>query len=172
MDSGIYVIASPSGKAYIGSSKRLEKRKKEHFRELSLGNHHCHALQKAYDKYKEKMTFVIIQYCEVSELIRNEQFWIDHSHFIWVEIYNSSMLADRIDFSTETRNRMRAAKIGKKLNLSKEQYEKRLRQLDDARSKRENKPPSEETKVKMSEAGKKAWQKKQKRAKTVNRRKA
>ena len=52
MKGFIYKITNKeNGKFYIGSTIDISKRKKEHFRLLKKGEHHCFHLQRAYEKY-------------------------------------------------------------------------------------------------------------------------
>lgn len=78
--SGIYrIINIVNGKFYIGSSKNLEKRKKEHFRELKANKHANAKLQHAYNKYgKDSFKFEILEHVvDVSSLLNTEQKWLD-----------------------------------------------------------------------------------------------
>jgi group I intron endonuclease len=78
MKSGIYKIESPSGNFYVGSSKNIEKRWREHTRDLNRGRHHNTALQRAADCYGiERIKFCIIEECDESNLIAREQHHID-----------------------------------------------------------------------------------------------
>ena len=48
--SGIYALHNnKSGKVYIGQTKDLSRREKDHFRELRKGTHHNKYLQRAYN---------------------------------------------------------------------------------------------------------------------------
>ena len=52
MESGIYCIINKiNNKIYIGQSKNLLKRRKEHKKGLKFGTHHNDHLQKAYNNY-------------------------------------------------------------------------------------------------------------------------
>jgi len=65
MKAYIYIIKNlVNSKVYVGSSKRPNKRKWEHFSSLNKGKHpSCH-LQKAYSKYgREFFEFSIIEEC-------------------------------------------------------------------------------------------------------------
>ena len=79
--SGIYKIwskASPS--AYIGSAIDLKIRERQHFSKLAAGKHPNIHLQRAWNKYgAASFIFEIIETVEsASDLLRREQFWIDH----------------------------------------------------------------------------------------------
>jgi group I intron endonuclease len=50
-NAGVYVISSPSGKRYVGSSVNVKKRLLEHIRNLDRGTHKNIILQRAADKY-------------------------------------------------------------------------------------------------------------------------
>lgn len=54
MTSGIYVIRCKStGKVYVGSSKNIKLRWRQHRQQLKAGTHHSIKLQRAWDKYGE-----------------------------------------------------------------------------------------------------------------------
>lgn len=77
---GIYQIVNRvNQKRYIGSSIRLQGRKKRHFSELNCNVHHSQALQRAYNKYgKENFDFFILEYCEAEKLLEREQYYLDN----------------------------------------------------------------------------------------------
>lgn len=74
---GIYKIScSQDSRIYIGSSNNIGKRWAEHRRLLSKGIHHNRNLQLDWDAYgDESFIFSVIE--ETSDMIRQEQFWID-----------------------------------------------------------------------------------------------
>jgi group I intron endonuclease len=113
MKSGIYGIRSPSGKWYIGSTKSLRTRRNSHFWELHNGSHRCAALQRAYRKYgPERLEFVLLAECEISDLLRNEQMYM---RVVGAKLlYNSCPVAGRVDGvrrSAETRAKQSALKL-------------------------------------------------------------
>lgn len=77
--SGIYKIKNKiNNKFYIGSSKDLEKRKKEHWRMMLKNKHHSNYLQNAVNKYGiENFEFSILEFCNIENIIIREQFYID-----------------------------------------------------------------------------------------------
>lgn len=131
MKSGIYWIVGPTGKAYIGSSKNVERRLGEHARGLRRGNHGNVHLQNAVNKYGiDAFIFQPIEYCSIAQLIEREQFHIDTQEFdtlynarAQVEPHASPTLATRAKlsaaqrgrkYSDEARAKMRAAQQGRK----------------------------------------------------------
>jgi len=77
---GIYKITNKiNGKIYVGSSKSIESRWKQHIYELNKGTHHSNKLQRAWNKYSEEdFKFEVIQIVNnESELFKYEQEWID-----------------------------------------------------------------------------------------------
>ncbi len=80
MNSGIYKIQSIAHpeRFYIGSAKDIRGRMREHLNRLKRGNHANPILQNHFNKYgEEDLNFTVITYCELSELIKTEQFYID-----------------------------------------------------------------------------------------------
>jgi hypothetical protein len=79
MKAGIYKITNCiNGKFYIGSSKNLIRRKKDHFRLLAKGNNHSIVLQNAVNKYGlDNFIFEIIIECSENVLFIIEQKLVD-----------------------------------------------------------------------------------------------
>lgn len=66
--SGIYQIYNPiNNKRYIGSSINVERRLKEHLRNLEKNRHCNDHLQSAYNKYKDVLQFQFLEECEPIE---------------------------------------------------------------------------------------------------------
>ena len=76
---GIYMIVCISnGRRYIGSSHNCEKRYVQHLSDLNKNKHGNPHLQKSWNKYeKNDFMFIIIERCQISELIYKEQSYID-----------------------------------------------------------------------------------------------
>jgi len=78
-EAGVYSITSPSGKRYIGSTKRFDRRWKVHLYRLKRRIHHCEPLQHAYEKYGEiGLVFEILLVCEFKDLLFYEQLILDN----------------------------------------------------------------------------------------------
>jgi len=75
--SGIYLIATPRGSKYIGSSNNIYRRWSEHRRNLRRGAHHSTRLQAAWNKYGEGLRFEIICECSIDLLEEMEQKYIN-----------------------------------------------------------------------------------------------
>ena len=80
MKAGIYRITNTTnGKFYIGSTKDLSRRKKEHFRLLEKNKSHCLILQRAYNKYGNlSFVFEVLAFCPVKYLFKLEQWFVDN----------------------------------------------------------------------------------------------
>jgi len=78
MTTGIYVIKNKiNNNKYVGQSKRLEERKKDHLQGLRNNSHHNSHLQNAFNIYGEKnFEFKTICECEEEELDELEQYFI------------------------------------------------------------------------------------------------
>ena len=74
--SGIYRIELGNGYFYIGSSVDLAKREHEHRANLRQGNHDNQVVQNCWNKYGV-FDFTVLEVCEKSELLLQEQVWID-----------------------------------------------------------------------------------------------
>lgn len=91
---GIYIIENvQTHKVYIGRSKNLSKRKKEHFRMLRKNVHHNIHLQRSFNKWGRKnFVFKVLEVCEKeSVLFDREKFWLDYFYETdWRMCYNIS----------------------------------------------------------------------------------
>lgn len=81
---GIYSITNKiNNKRYIGQSIDIETRIKRHFRELRKGIHHCHHLQRAFNKYgEENFETEILLAC-------NDNHGLDEKEKEYIEKYDS-----------------------------------------------------------------------------------
>jgi group I intron endonuclease len=95
---GVYAIYGPNGRAYIGSTVSFSKRFGTHRRELKKGEHHCRALQRAYDKYGEHaFTYAKIAIVPASNLLTAEQVQmvgVEHD-------FHSDWVGERFDASVD-----------------------------------------------------------------------
>ncbi len=79
MNSGVYRITNlVNNHSYVGSSRNLKRRRRDHFSTLRKNRHHSPRLQNAWNKYGEiAFEFVILEYCEPPTLKEREQYHID-----------------------------------------------------------------------------------------------
>lgn len=80
LQSGIYIIINNiNQKCYIGQSKDIKARFKQHKSE-NYRKHHCDkALYKAFDKYNIKnFSFSVIDFCQIDKLDKCEIYWIKY----------------------------------------------------------------------------------------------
>lgn len=115
-DCGIYTIThTASGKVYVGSSKCIIKRKSRHLTSLLKNKHPNDYLQAAYNKYgAEAFAFKAVLACCPEDRIFHEQRLINQyrsSERIFG--YNGSSIAGMTEITTDTREKMRKARIGK-----------------------------------------------------------
>ena len=78
---GIYCfVNATNGNTYVGSAKNLRIRLKGHY----LGTRSNLILQKAIFKYGiSQFYFVVLEYCEIEDLIKKEQYYIDQLNPIY-----------------------------------------------------------------------------------------
>ncbi len=112
--SGIYALHNnKSGKVYIGQTKDLSRREKDHFRELRKGTHHNKYLQRAYKKYGEStFRFIVLERCSVEELDEREKHWISQMRTMDAE--NGYNLEGGGNVGKEVSEAVRKAKRGEK----------------------------------------------------------
>lgn len=160
---GVYSILNlENGKHYIGSTKHLSKRFKEHIYDLGSGRHSSRILQNAWNKYgHEAFRFDVIEVVEGGKeaLLEREQFWMDQT----LPYYNVAKKAESragIRATEETKRRISEAKfnqsdetrekIGRASKAMWEDREMRERLIEAAKGRS---PVSEETRAKLSAAG-------------------
>lgn len=140
--SGIYQIYNPiNNKRYIGSSINVERRLKEHLRNLEKNRHCNDHLQSAYNKYKDVLQFQFLEECEPDECLIFEQYYLDYyKSYIREFGYNIDPEAKYAGkhLSEETKEKIRQKALCKK--ISKETIEKiRLKNLGKKRPKQSDK---------------------------------
>lgn len=76
---GIYVIWNwISEKGYVGSSKRMGDRWRDHRNDLIKGRHYNHKLQRSWNKHgKRAFRLYILEYCEENTRTNLETSWIE-----------------------------------------------------------------------------------------------
>jgi hypothetical protein len=101
---GIYeILNTKNNKSYIGSSKNIDKRWKEHKKMLKDNKHHSIKLQRSYNKVKDKNVFEynIIEIVEDDSILhKREQYYID-KYDSFKNGYNCSMV-DSVVFTTKS----------------------------------------------------------------------
>lgn len=137
MNCGIYILESPNG-AYIGSSRRIDRRLYEHKLFLRKGAHINPKLQAAFNKYGD-LTGRILLLCREEDLITYEQIAIDAMQ----PRYNLSRVAGRVDHTPEVRAKISASRAGRKLS------EETCRKMSASRLGKKLPPKSEATKAKL-----------------------
>jgi len=114
MNSGIYIITTPSSRLYVGSAVKFAHRWRVHLYNLRHRQHHSRALQSAYDKYGEAgLTFRKLLICAKPDLLFYEQRVIDSYPFS--HLYNVAPVAgNQLGFkhSPETKAAYSAARRG------------------------------------------------------------
>lgn len=140
LNSGVYGIFSKiDDRVYIGSATNFDLRKKTHFDKLKSNVHVNKPLQNFVNKYGiENVEFKIIAKCPSEYCIKLEQFFLD----IFNNKFNIRLIAESnfgLKFSDETKEKM---------------SRKQKQRSKDIINNNKNRIVSEETKSKMSEAGK------------------
>jgi len=114
----VYIITTTiNAKVYIGSAKNYENRIYEHKKKLKYGTHHSIKLQNHYNKYGPmSLQFNILEECNVNDLIKIEQKWIDYYNAYKTGFNmtpNAGSSLGRI-LSNDTKNKIRIKALGRK----------------------------------------------------------
>lgn len=122
MTIGIYQIrCNPTGKVYIGSSCRIEKRWREHELHLIAGTHVNAHLQSSWNKYgSESFAFDIIEECSKDNLRIREQIILENAD--WTTLMNVSRNAS--GGNTLTDQQIEAARQ-RRIEANKKMWEER-----------------------------------------------
>jgi group I intron endonuclease len=113
---GIYCISNvENNKKYIGQSKNIEIRWKQHISDLTNNNHGNSHLQNSWNTYGSKsFSFSIIEYCTEEELTEREDYWIKYYDTLDRKYgYNLREAGSSGSFRPESIERMRKAQLGK-----------------------------------------------------------
>lgn len=118
--TGIYLITTPNGGKYVGSSVDIDRRWARHKHEMRNGVHRNPILQRAFDKHGEALQIEVLELCDRDQLLIREQSYIDT--FGFAKLYNLQPYAGggfvpglpRPPVSAETREKMRAAHLGRR----------------------------------------------------------
>lgn len=107
---GIYkIINIKNGKVYIGKSKNINGRFRQHKRQLKNNKDSVH-LQSAWNKYKEEsFEFSILEECKMEELKEKEEYYINlYQSYDREKGYNIERYSNgNKDVSIETRDKLR-----------------------------------------------------------------
>lgn len=143
--SGIYCIRNIiNNKRYIGSSKNLITRFRNHKNQLPRGKSHSAHLQSAYTKYGgENFEFSVLESgIKEEEIIERENYWINVYKTLDREFGYNSLSSDRHIVTEETRLKMSKARKGIKLidrPLTKANTTERMKKMSDIRYGRRSK---------------------------------
>ena len=117
---GVYKIENTKNhKVYIGSSKDIYNRWKQHIKMLEAGKHHSYKLQRVYDRLKDKsiLNFSIIEnVSDESKLKTREQYYID-KYDAFNTGYNCSALSDNPKYTSRKTRKSSLQKLKKQRKL-------------------------------------------------------
>lgn len=157
MTSGIYQIrCNPTGKVYIGSSCRIEKRWREHELHLIAGTHVNPHLQSAWNKHgKDQFEFSVLEECDKSQIRLREQDILDKADK--TRLMNVSKHASGGDTLTNEQKAARSlARSERNRQMWQERKEAGWSMSDEQRKKigewSKGRHPSDETRQKKSDA--------------------
>jgi group I intron endonuclease len=114
MKSGVYQIRNcETGDVYVGSTSNFNRRRQEHFKMLRAGTHPCRHLQSSANKHGVSVfIFEVLSQCDVNDLLVCEQAAIDS--VTTKRLYNANRTADRHEWAEESKELLRAKRVGEK----------------------------------------------------------
>lgn len=157
---GVYAIINlVNQKIYIGSSKNIKKRKRDHFCLLKNNSHKNNYLQSAFNKNgMENFDWKILKHCKEEDLLKEEQICINKYNATNQNCgYNIALRADRTIMSEETKRKISKKNKGNKYSLGCKHSEEAKRRTGEAHKGNKYRlgyKHSEETKKKISKAQK------------------
>lgn len=112
--SAIYLITNlRNGKMYVGSSKDLSRRIKQHLWELKTNRHPNPYLQNAYNK-GGKFLFKLLERCEETDLLDREEYWVKQLDCLNPEFGYNVCYPRRLEFTDSHRHKMSESRRGRK----------------------------------------------------------
>lgn len=148
---GIYKIVNKiDGKYYVGSSKNIKDRWRNHIKDLRRNRHHNQHLQRSWMKYGESnFDFTIIKILNNNNsILSEEQYFLDIAKNEHFKSYNSSFIAGKVDMTPETRNKIRLKTMGHNRNTGRKYSTETINKRKNSRS--WYKHHTKETKLKIS----------------------
>ena len=150
MGAGVYLIRNIiSNRVYVGSSIDIERRWRNHKKDLRKGKHHSPHLQRAWNKHGEDaFVFEIIELCPPDDILVVEQNYIDTLR----PFYNTYLIAGSrrgVRASEETRAKQSASMKGKPGTMNGKTMPLKTRKKISEKLKGRSK--SQETKKRMKE---------------------
>jgi group I intron endonuclease len=127
--SGVYYIKNTlTQKGYIGSSKNINRRKSEHFRELRKNKHKNRHLQSAFNKHGESIfEFSVVVICPEEYIFKLEQWFLSNSNYnSEYNICKEVILPPKLIFTEELKLKMSE---GSKIRANKKEEKLRLQSL-------------------------------------------
>ena len=126
IDSGIYMFRNKNnGKVYIGQSKYLHSRYREHKCELLSGTHHNSYFQRAVNAHGyDAFEYSVLEHCPVADLDNREAYYIDlfkardRAHG-----YNIREAGNESDLPSETIEKIRISNRGHNSKLTMKEVE-------------------------------------------------
>ena len=149
---GIYLIRNRiSEKFYVGSSIDINRRWVRHIDDLNKNKHHSIKLQNSWNKHgQNNFDFFVIQKCDISNLEKLEQKWID-TLGVYKNGYNCTSISQNIGLLPKTAEHKRKIGLAHKGRKLTEESKDKIRQKMLGKKR---KPRSQETKLKISQANK------------------
>ena len=133
--SGVYQFKNKvNNKVYIGSSKNIYYRLKDHLKTLHANRHYNNYFQSSWNKYgEENFEFSILELCDVENILIIEQKYIDSNNACNSEFgYNlmpNALNNSGYKWTDEYKIKRSKHEIDKYANLTDEEKEKKRQQL-------------------------------------------
>jgi group I intron endonuclease len=159
MKTGVYIIRNiANGKGYIGSTQNsFQARFRSHKSLLRKNKHHSPKLQAAWNKHGEQsFMFEVIKPCIKDECLFQEQLALTFHHSEYNISYTASSVMAGRKHSLESKRKMSTSGRGRPKS---QQWKDMMSTKMLGNTRWVGRTHNEKTKLKMSEAAKRRWQK-------------
>lgn len=122
---GIYIIRCESNsKVYVGSSKCIERRFKDHRYRLKKNVHDNEHLQNAYNLYgANRLQYTILEECSQEQLIERETFWVSYYQSYKSEFGFNKSMPGSIPLKEKDENQIHISRSREVICINKESGE-------------------------------------------------
>lgn len=137
---GIYAINSALG-PYVGQSRSLKRRLKEHLKRLSEGAHHNDNLQMIFKERPAELSARVLEYAPSGLWGKRIEIWLDRREAFWMHRYGNALNIEppKAEPFDEDKHGLEKHKIKQKIGVLKSEIKEKEKKLALSKINRERK---------------------------------